>query len=214
MQFTPIDIKNCLDTAQNLREVYFHSHHKVDHQHISVNALLNIVQTNYDKKIKLSFHNDSHENHYIHSFLYIESDGSCHICLMSGMTNCWNRFALCKELFHVILDEEKTRNISLQDHVQDFKTAIMDANIGGRESTKIEILTEFAAMQFLFPYTKRLRFDAELVHRIGTGESKRVILKEMAERLRLPRLLTEDYLEKEMLGFFSAIAWNEKSDER
>lgn len=214
MQLTPIHIKKCLDTAQSLREVYFHSHFKPDHTHISVNALLHIVQNTYNKNVTLSFHNDSHKEHYLYSFLHVNNDGSYHICLMSEMSNCWNRFALCKELFHVILDEESARNTSLIEHLRDFRAAIKDTNNSGRESSKSEILTEFAAMQFLFPFSKRLLCLEEIDTRVTAGESKRDVQLDIAKRLRIPRLLTEDYLEQEMIDLFDAISWNEKTDTR
>ena len=100
MNLEPKKIKNCLESAQNVREVYFAYHHGTNDMHVSVNKLLEIVRSSYSKKVTLYFHEDSHEKHHIHSFLQINSDDSYDICLMSGMTNCWNRFALCKELFH------------------------------------------------------------------------------------------------------------------
>lgn len=214
MQFTPVHVKNCLDTAQNLREVYFHSHYNPSHSFISVNALLKIVKNTYKKNVTVSFLNDSHEDHYLYSFLHANVDGSYHICLLSKMSNCWNRFALCKELFHVILDEEGARNISLVEHLQDFKAAIRDDNFSGRESSKIEILTEFAAMQFLFPFAKREVFLSEVNSRIEAGEQKKLVMIDIARRLRMPRLLVEEYLDQEMVDFFGAISWNEKSDGR
>lgn len=200
--------------AQNLREVYFHSQHRPDHMHISVNALLNIVRNTYNKNITLSFHNDSHKEHYLYSFLLVDNDNSYHICLMSEMTNCWNRFSLCKELFHVILDEESARNTSISEHLQDFRAAIRDSDISGRESSKSEILTEFAAMQFLFPYARRLDCLKEIDDKVNAGASKKSVLKDISTRLRIPRLLTEDYLEKELMDFFEAISWNGKDDKR
>lgn len=214
MQFTPIHIKKSLDTAQTLREIYFNYHHRPDHTHISVNALLKIAQTTYGKQIVLSFHKDHYKDHYIHSFIHVEADGSYHICLLSGMSNCWNRFALCKELFHVILDEENARHIKITEHLQDFRAAARSPDISGRESSKSEILCEFSAMQFLFPYGRRQSCIEELQGRLEKGESKKVILTDIAERFRIPRLYAEDYLEQEMMDFFEALSWVEKSDAR
>ena len=214
MNLEPKKIKNCLESAQNVREVYFSYHHGSSDLHVSVNKLLEIVKSTYQKKVTLYFHEDSHEKHHIHSFLQINSDDSYDICLMSGMTNCWNRFALCKELFHVILDEESVRNKTLQVHLQDFKASMMDASVDGAESSASEMLTEFAAMQFLFPYAKRLKVIEEFEKRVSEGEAKKDIYKNIAERFRIPRLYVENYLGGFLIDYFDPISWNEKSDER
>lgn len=214
MDFTPKQIKMCLDMAQNLREAYFHSFHNPNHTHISVNALLKMVRDTYGKTVNLSFHDDNYEKHHIYSLLYVDEDGSYHICLMSGMSNCWNRFALCKELFHVILDEENVRNSSLADHLKDLRSSVIDSDNGGRESSKSEFLTEFAAMQFLFPYAKRLDCLEEIDNRTSLGEAKKAIFTDIATRLRIPRLLTEDYLGKAFIALFDPISWIDKDDRR
>lgn len=211
MEFTPVHIKRCLGMAQALREIYQHSHYSPSHTHISVNALLKIVQTNYKKNVSLCFHEDSHKDHYLYSFLHIDNSENYQICLMSGMSNCWNRFALCKELFHVILDEEKIRNTSLAEHLQDFRASIRDANIGGGESSKIEILTEFAAMQFLFPFSQRIIVSKEIKDRLDAGENKISVLKDISEKWRIPRLMVEDYLDAELMEYFDALSWDGKS---
>lgn len=214
MDFTPKQLKICLDMAQNLREAYFQSLHNPSHLHISVNAFLHMVRNTYEKNVTLSFHHDSYEDHHVYSLLYVDKDGCYHICLMSGMSNCWNRFALCKELFHVILDEESVRNSSIIDHLKDFRSSMIDSDNGGRDSSKSEFLTEFAAMQFLFPYAKRLNCLEEIAQRTASGESKKAVFAEIATRLRIPRLLTEDYLGKELIALFDPISWIDKGDQR
>ena len=200
--------------AQSLRSAYFHSCHTTSHTHISVNELLKMVRNTYGKTVTLCFHDDSYLNHHVYSLLYVHEDGSYDICLMSEMTNCWNRFALCKELFHVILDEEGVRNSSIIDHLKDFRSSIIDSDNGGMDSSKSELLTEFAAMQFLFPYAKRLDCLKEIDERTAMGESKKLVFTEIATRLRIPRLLTEDYLGKEFIALFDPISWIEKDDKR
>jgi len=204
----------CLDTAQSLRAVYFQSHYRTSHRTISVNSLLQIVQNTYHKKVILSFHEDSHKSHHLYSFLHVDEDGNYNICLMSEMTNCWNRFALCKELFHVILDEESTRNPSIKDHLQDYRAALTDSEASGRDSSKSEILTEYAAMQYLFPYAKRLVSLEEIDTRVSAGEARKVVFLDVAEKLMVPRLMVEDYLGTELMDLFDAISWIEKSDGR
>lgn len=204
-------LKHALDTSQNQREVYFNYYHK-DKPFISVNDLLESVKKSLDKTIVLSFHEDDHSTHSMRSFVHVELDGSFEICLMSGMTNCWNRFALCKELFHVIMDTENSRNPSLSAHLMDYRSSVMDGAIEGAESSKSEMLTEFSAMQFLFPYARRLECLEEIKAR--SSDPLKVVCEEFAVKFRIPRLLIEDYLSPVMIEFFDPIAWIDKSDKR
>ncbi|TFW71501.1 hypothetical protein C3Y98_05230 [Methylotenera oryzisoli] len=204
-------IKITLENSQALRDTYFDYYHN-GKPYISVNDLLTIVETNLEKKVTLSFHEDHYKDHSMHSFVAVNSDGSFEICLLNGMTNCWNRFSLCKELFHVVLDCEDARNSSLPEHLIDFRSSIMDGAIEGSESSKSEILTEFAAMQFLFPYQRRLDCLKEIEAR--KDESIKSVYEDMAVRFRIPRLLVEDYLSPRLIEFFDSISWTGKSDSR
>lgn len=211
MNFDLKKIKGALDTSQSLRETYFSYYHN-GKPFISVNDLLLLVRKAQEKKITLSFLDDDGKDHSMRSFVHVDADGSFEICLLSGMSNCWNRFALCKELFHVVLDSEDARNPSLPSHLSDFRSSIMDGAIEGKESSKSEILTEFAAMQFLFPYARRLDCLKEIERR--SAEPLKVVYEEFAIRYRIPRLLIEDYLRPPLIDFFDPISWVEKSDAR
>lgn len=209
MQIENKDIKHALDTSQNFRETYFTYFHN-DKPYISVNDLLKIVSTTLGKKVIVSFHDDDFKDHSMYSFVHIEEDGSYEICLMSGMTNCWNRFALCKELFHVILDSEDVRNTSIKSHLYDFKSSVTDGTIEGNQSSKYEMLAEFAAMQFLLPYQRRL----EYFKKINVADNRKPIYEQIAIDHRLPRLMVEDYVVEYMIALFDPISWIERSDRR
>lgn len=215
MQLFPKDIKNCLDVAQNYRESYFAYEHSQMDLFMSVNGLFRIVRKEFkDINLKLSFHPDPHEEHCLNSFLVVRDNGDYEICLLKEMTNCWNRFALCKELFHVILDKESARNASVIDHLADFRNSIMDGSIAGKESSHSEILIEFAAMQFLFPYAKRKNFLEKIEQKQFNEREWQNIYMDIATQLRIPRLYVEEYLAPMRMDLFSSIAWNEKSDAR
>lgn len=204
-------IKDALDRAQNLRETYFAYYHK-DKPFISVNDLLEIVQKNLEKTVTLSFHEDSYVDHTMTSFVVMNDDGSYEICLLSGNTNCWNRFSLCKELFHVVLDEEQSRYTDLEKHLLEFRSSMLDRAVEGSESAKNEVITEFAAMQFLFPYGKRIEYSKQIA---STHEDHLDgLYEEIARRHRVPRFMIEDYLHPTSINYFDPIFWNERSDSR
>lgn len=215
MQFTPKQLSNSLVTAFTQRETYFAIMHRPDDLVVSVNKLLEIVRNTHRKQINLTFLEDSYKDHHIYSFMLSNNDSmSYDICLLGGMSNCWNRFALCKELFHAIMDEEEVRNTSIFSHLRDFKMSMTDASVSGGASSINEMLTEYAAMQFLFPYQKRLTCVDEVKTRAASGEAKKDIYMDIATRFRIPRVLVEDYLDDGMIGLFSVISWDGKSDVR
>lgn len=211
MKIETTKIRDALDCAQNLREIYFNFFHN-EKPFISVNDLLSIVQTNLKKKVTLSFHSDSYVDHTMTSFVVMNDDGSYEICLLSGNTNCWNRFSLCKELFHVVLDAEDHRNADLEVHLLEFRSSMLDRAVEGSESAKNEMITEFAAMQFLFPYGRRLEYAEQIK---ATPEDRLSDLYEnIARSHRVPRFMIEDYLHPSMMEFFDTISWNERSDRK
>jgi hypothetical protein len=210
MQFTPKEIKSCLDLVATIREVYFTYYHG-EKAFVSVNSLLEIAKNNYKKIIDCSFHDENYADHHVYSFIITNEDGDYSVCLLSGMTNCWQRFALCKELFHLILDEDSTRNPSIAVHLEDFTSSIIGVENGGRASSKNEVLAEFAAMQFLFPYAVRQKCIEDLAQ---SSAPIREDFQGIAEKFRLPRLMVEEYLGNRMMDLFDAISWVEKSDDR
>jgi hypothetical protein len=210
MKLTTEQIKNCLDKAQSHREVYFTTGHSLSDVYVGVNKLLEIIGRN--KEIALWIHKDRAVDHDIYSFIEVDSRGAYQIVLLDGMTNCWNRFCLCKELFHVVIDEPQSRSSSVIEHLADFRSSLIGAD--GRDSSVNEILAEFAAMQFLFPYAKRQKLADELKQRESRGEVKSDIFQEFAVQLRIPRVLLEDYMGDYWMNFFSSIFWMGRSDDR
>lgn len=213
MQLDSRKIKTALDICQGLRDVYFTNFHK-DKPYVCVNDLLEIVRTTYNKNVILSFLEEDHHRHSMVSFVHVYEDGSYEICLLDGLTNCWQRFALCKELFHVILDEENHRNPNIAMHLSDFRQSVRDYNVDGSEASCNEILTEFAAMQFLFPYSRRLGVVTVAKTRISNGENRKDVYRDIAIEYRLPRLMIEEYLSDDMIEFFDSISWIDRSDKR
>lgn len=213
MQIDSRKIKAALDICQSLRDAYFTNFHK-GKPFVSVNDLLTIVKTVYGKNVTLSYLDENHINHAMYSFVYVYEDGSYEICLLGGLTNCWQRFALCKELFHVILDEEEHRNTNLAMHLADFRQSVRDYQIDGSAASCNEILTEFAAMQFLFPYSRRMEIADSAKTRIKNGEASKEVYKDIATEFRIPRLMIEEYLSDEMIEFFDSISWVDRSDTR
>jgi len=208
MNINPKEIKHCLDIAASKRDAYFAYAHNAYNPHINVNSLLKNIKESDKIEIELSFFNDEKDHHF-HSFILNIGEKKFKICIVIGSqsTNCWKRFALCKELFHVILDNESSRSINLQAHLQDFTSSILGLDNDGNASSKNEVLAEFAAMEFLFPYAKRL----ECLVEIEKSADKKALYISIAEKFRIPRLLVEEYLSTTWIEFFEPISWINKA---
>ena len=101
------------------------------------------------------------------------------ICLLGGMNFCQQKFALCKELFHTIIQNAEFQSI-------DFENTIDECYAGGSLSgtAASEYIAEIAAMEFLFPFKDRLKIV----------EAGAIDFDAVAKEYRIPRLRIEKYL--------------------
>ena len=152
----------------------------------SVDELTEICRTYLDKKIqivKLEINKD--ESPVLGAAILLEGN-HYDICHVQDLNYCWQRFVICKELFHVILDEEKYRNMGISDHVDEVTVAFPDDNSTPSVPVMSEILAELAAMEYLFPYAERVQ---EVASKNGNLNSKAV-----AEKFKVPIVFIERYL--------------------
>lgn len=185
------EIKNTIREVENIRDIYRLHYLGADSTERSVNNLLDLCRTYLEKKIDLQLHNDSALNHLVQSFVLVKDSGY-EICILNDLNNCWKRFVLCKELFHIVLDSEESRNPSLEEHLDDFFGGV--TNLEHRASTvsaRTEYLAEFAAMEFLFPYAERVS--------LLSGNKD---ISAIAERYKIPRYFAERYLTKRYIENF------------
>ena len=195
MIITKTEIQETISSVENIRQIYKLQYIGSDATKRSVDGLLELCRTYLKKKIEVSLHDDSALNHLVQSFVLVKDDGY-EICLLGDLNNCWKRFALCKELFHIILDKEEFRNPSLEEHLEDFFGGIVEPEHQACTlSAKAEYLAEFAAMEFLFPYSERL-----VLH-----EDEKVDFSAVAERYKIPRYFAERYLTKRYMASFGNI---------
>lgn len=149
----------------------------------SVDNLTSLVKQELNKNIEVLLMDLSHNGQAVRSF-YVAYDDKYEVVLLEGQNPCWNRFTLCKELFHVLLDTDEYRNIDIDAHVDEVKnTFYVDDSEPNLPATSEE-LAEIAAMEFLFPYVSR---KEEL-----TGVP--LEFKAIAEKYKVPQVLVEQYL--------------------
>lgn len=115
---------------------------------------------------------------------YISNDdGTYEIIILPGQKFCWNRFVLCKELFHVLLDVEDKQRIFAHNDVDAHLEKYMyeDSPDSSPLNVQSEWLAEFAAMEFLFPHA----------HRAKQIDVDSAVL---AERYKVPKQKVEEYM--------------------
>lgn len=126
---------------------------------------------------------------------YLALAGSYVICLVEDLNECWRRFVVCKELFHVLFDNPEFENMELSSHIEDCVSetpAVEDTP----QAAQSEFLAEYSAMEFLFPYSDRLAI-------ISTGEA--IDYLATAKHYRIPRIYVERYLTEHMMKLASII---------
>lgn len=176
---------NTLSKVAEIKEVYGLRYLASDATKRSVDKLLDLCRSYLEKKIDWHVHSDSALNHFVQSFVIVKDEGY-EICTLSDLNNCWKRFVLCKEIFHIILDSEEDWNSSLEDHLINFHGGITELESEVSGSAQAELLAEIAAMEFLFPYKER----------IALNKNGYVDYSAIAERYKIPRYFAERYLTK------------------
>lgn len=114
----------------------------------------------------------------------------CDIHIRAGMSEDWTRFALCKELFHLVADKEDCRSLDIYDHLEAMNTPAL-AELPN--AAVWENLAEAAAMEFLFPYADR---EAILKRDPATP------FELTAEQYGVPLVFVEQYLSDSAMKFF------------
>jgi hypothetical protein len=122
----------------------------------------------------------------------IEKSGEFDICYLEDLNHCWERFVICKEIFHVILKKDEYRNPSIRDHIEELAVIFPDGHQPGLPAVA-EKLAEVAAIEFLLPYKSR----AEI---IVNGNGK-INYRDVAERYKVPLVFVERYLSSRLMNF-------------
>lgn len=149
----------------------------------SIDNLVNLVKSEENKPIDILLMDLTHSGQAVRS-LYVAYDNKYDIILLEGQNPCWNRFTLCKELFHVLLDADEYRNINVDSQVDEVMNTFYVNDSEPNQSATSEKLAEIAAMEFLFPYTSR---KIEL-------QSDVLEFRQIAEKYKIPQVLVEQYL--------------------
>lgn len=151
----------------------------------SVKLLLDFCRKYMDKKqIQVVELFSMASNHHIKSF-YIRDENSIDIVYLKDLNNCWKRFALCKELWHILLADPSNYSPNFAEHIEGcFGISLAGSADGGMASTYVERAAELAAMEYLLPYSERRQYTGTL----------NLDFMQIADKYKAPRIYVESYL--------------------
>jgi hypothetical protein len=118
------------------------------------------------------------------------------IGIKNGMNECWQRFVKCKELFHVLLDDENPDQYSEETlrHVQECLSELPEL----LRPAGSEEVAEYGAAEFLFPYNIRLQH-------FGRDKTKEEFLA-TAKIYKIPQVYVETFLSAPFMNYFGVLS--------
>lgn len=168
----------------------------------SIDELQRICKSEIGKNIEVLEHQIHYEAQPIKSYVLSFNDDSYQIVYLAGQNLCWRRMVLCKELFHVLLDDEDSRNKSVKSLIDEATFQCIQIpspqKITPSKALQMEWLAEAAAMEFLFPYKER----ESVLTRLSPGEE--IDYGKIAERYKVPRFYVEQYLSERRMEFLKS----------
>jgi hypothetical protein len=129
----------------------------------------------------------------VYSLCVMNGNGQVDIVLAKGLNHCWRRYAVCKELVHVLIDQEQYRNLNVSQHTENVSIAFPLDDGKPDLAVAAEFLAEVAAMEFLFPYSDRVRV---------MSQTQPPNFPALAQLYRIPQLLVDRYL---TINFMAAL---------
>jgi Zn-dependent peptidase ImmA (M78 family) len=183
MLLTAPDIIYCIGKAQEITDYYKLNMLNGGATRRSVDYLLNICSEYLQKTVTTQLIPNQDANQKSIRGFCVSYGDSYKICLLAEMNLCWRRFVLCKELFHVVLDEDRYRTTEIYSHVEEVVATLFEPTSAGPGAVS-EALAEIAAMEFLFPYADRIQIPGPILD-----------YHAIAERYKVPQVLIETYLQ-------------------
>ncbi len=191
------DVIRCLEKARELIEVYETYVRAADASARSMDDMVWVARDYLNKRVEIHDLDVIADDKIIRGVFAAFDDGHYEIFLLAELGERERRFVLTKEMMHVLLDEERCRNMDIYEHVQEATSSftIEDSNPDSPVAT--ELLAEVAAMEFLLPYSKR---KAIIQHCDGDPDYAL-----FARRYGIPQSYVEEYLSDRMMAEFEKI---------
>ena len=195
MKIKPQELSYCFDKTAEITEQYVSAHIGSDDPQKSVNNFISTCEKYLCVKIRKRRSIISSEKKAIWGVCIDRTNGDFDVYFANNLNECWERFVVCKEVFHVVLARDEYRNMDIFDHIEAQLSAELPGEHAPGLSNVAETLSEIAAMEFLLPYQRR----TELIHN-ASGE---INYQAIAERYKVPRVFVEKYMSDALMKFVS-----------
>lgn len=191
----------CLGLARDLADHYKQTVLNGGATYKRMDELLKIIESYLSKKVVVN--QLVREKRSIRAVYFAMKDGTYEVFLLAGMTEDEERFALCKELFHVVVDIEEYHSTDLYGHVYEVVATFPVENSSPSPSAQSEMLAELAAMEFMFPYEDRKAI-------LSGGNN--LDMAAIAARYGVPQPYAELYCSDEYMKFFAKALGEQQPD--
>ena len=197
MQLADTDVRQCLAKVHEMVEQYNLYSRANHHTQRSVDDLEWLCGEYLQKKVSVYDLELEVGDFMIRGMFAALEDKSYEIYLLAELGDRERRFVKCKELFHVILDDERCRNMEIYGHLQLSVQAFSIDDDSPDSPVAWEMLAEIAAMEFLLPYAAR--------QEIAAAANGNIDYADVAHRYGIPQQYVEDYLSDAMMAEFAKV---------
>ena len=188
------DIELCLRAAWTMSEQYRQYALAPDRSDRSVDTLLWICRMYLAKKIEvLQAPIPATADKTIRA-AYVATGDRHDIILLANMERVWRRFALCKEIFHILIAHEESLSANIFGHLEEVTLTFPVMDSEPNCAAAWEKLAEAAAMEFLFPAVERKPMN---MAEVSGGQ-----IDALAARYDIPRVFIETYCSEPACEFF------------
>jgi hypothetical protein len=108
---------------------------------------------------------------------------------------CWSRFLLCKELIHVLLDDDENRTTGSEDSKNLINALLSGLPESFSKDAETDMVAKFAAMEMLLPK----EFEKDINDMFEAGQSA----KDIANSYLVPEDMVKIRFQKHIKDFFS-----------
>lgn len=109
------------------------------------------------------------------------------ILLAAELSDQARRLVQAKEIFHILLDEDRYHSMDLYAHVEATAECFRIETSMPKNTVVIEFLAHLAAMEFLFPFSERVRI-------VENQGDKEIDYGLVAHRFGIPQIEVEKFL--------------------
>jgi hypothetical protein len=180
-------IIDALNEVFNIEELLRNHYRSSGNADKSDADLLDVCSRYLSKKINVLNHASPWAGGPILAFI-VSYPTKFDICLLGQLNYCYSKFALCKELFHVIIQNPEFMSIDSDSTIEQCSAGGLLSEVAGSE-----FVAEIAAMEYVFPFQERVK----------VFQSGNVDIEALAHERKIPKLLLERYLTKGSLNAFA-----------